>query len=143
MRPILGGTNTELKVKNNFIRVLLWIWQCPQCLIGLCTLLLLRLLGKIVRRDGDIWLVSWLFGAGGVCLGELVLVLETENNILTKKHELGHRCQSRILGPLYLIIVGLPSVCINLAARKSLKVRSTYYQKFPENWADKLGKIQR
>jgi hypothetical protein len=143
MRQILGRTNPELTVKQSLKTLLLWIWQSPQCLIGAVLWCLLTLGHQNPLRHGEIWITPWLFGSGGVCLGEFVFVLKGDDEEAAQKHELGHRSQSRMLGPLYLIVVGFPSVCFNLLARRSRYFRKTYYQRFPENWADKLGKIQR
>ena len=76
-----------------------------------------------------------------VSLGEWVFV--TDSSESTRKHELGHRRQSRMLGPLYLIIVGLPSLFWNITARFSPTIAKNYYHLFPENWADRLGKVDR
>jgi hypothetical protein len=63
-----------------------------------------------------------------------------------RQHEYGHSVQSRILGPLYLPVVGLPSVVRNLYGR--LYRRRTghpwlrYYDGFPERWADRLGGLR-
>ena len=122
---------------------LLWLWQCPQCLLGLCLWCLLKGMGKSLEYREGVWVCPWLFGAGGVCLGEFIFILDTEDHAIARGHELGHRVQSRLLGPLYLFVVGLPSACMNLAARRFVHLQKTYYQRFPENWADKLGKIQR
>jgi hypothetical protein len=58
-------------------------------------------------------------------------------------HEMGHSKQSRILGPLYLLAVGLPSVTVNLVARIFKKNAAWYYSQYPEKWADELGGIER
>lgn len=64
----------------------------------------------------------------------------------TVKHEHGHQVQSRILGPLYLILVGISSAIFNnlwdrIAHRKWPAAKRTkwYYSRYPEKWADKLG----
>ena len=50
---------------------------------------------------------------GGVSLGLFIFVSDREENGFSDKasvHEFGHTIQSLILGPLYLVLVGLPSV---------------------------------
>lgn len=42
----------------------------------------------------------------GITLGNYIIV----NNIKHLRHELGHTRQSKILGPLYLLVIGLPSL---------------------------------
>lgn len=68
------------------------------------------------------------------------VILINENNI---EHEYGHSIQSLIFGPLYLVVVGLPSILrviygsIFYAINK--KKWLNYYKGYPENWADILG----
>jgi hypothetical protein len=63
------------------------------------------------------------------------------------KHELGHRVQSRWLGPLYLPLVGLPSVARAVYAVTYREVTGKrwrgYFDAYPERWADELGGISR
>lgn len=61
--------------------------------------------------------------------------------LFTVNHEHGHQIQSLYLGPLYLLVVGLPSLCLNIYSRMKHKNNKWYYSKFPENWANKLGKV--
>jgi hypothetical protein len=60
------------------------------------------------------------------------------------KHEYGHAIQSRILGPLYLIIIGIPSI-IWAALYGSIipRYKNNYYRFYTEKWADKLMNIKR
>jgi len=61
-----------------------------------------------------------------------------------KSHEYGHTIQSLILGPLYLLIIGIPSMiwCNN---PKYIKLREekgiSYYDFYPEKWANLFGKM--
>ena len=70
------------------------------------------------------------------------------------KHEQGHCRQSVILGPLYLIIVGIPSALLNALTRlqssrytilKKIghEAYYNYYRMFPESLADRLGGVRR
>ena len=83
------------------------------------------------------------FPAGGVSLGEYIIIHKNCDDEETRKHELGHRRQSRMLGPLYLLVVGIPSVFLCLMAKKSKTINAHYYEHFPENWANKLGGVNR
>ena len=47
---------------------------------------------------------------GAITLGNYVFVGLNSEYRLTVKHELGHTIQSKILGPLYLIVIGIPSI---------------------------------
>lgn len=60
------------------------------------------------------------------------------------KHEYGHTIQSKYLGPLYLLVIGLPSIiwagCFDSYREKHNK---SYYDFYTESWADKLGGVNR
>jgi hypothetical protein len=58
-------------------------------------------------------------------------------------HELGHQRQSEMFGPLYLLIVGLPSIIrARIWVGRKLPPLD-YYKGWPENQADKLGGVER
>lgn len=78
----------------------------------------------------------------GASLGRYI-VLKPHHSMTTIRHEYGHVRQSRMLGPLYLFVVGIPSAINNLRSRKDAKVYENYYNMYPENWADKLGGVTR
>ena len=62
------------------------------------------------------------------------------------KHEYGHAVQSAILGPLYLLVVGVPSlIWSNLPALKRWRMRTgyDYYRFVVERTASWLGKADR
>ena len=61
----------------------------------------------------------------------------------TVAHEHGHNIQSIMFGWLYLIFIGIPSICLNLLARKFKVISDKYYTLYPEKWADKLGGVER
>ena len=124
------------------LKVILLIWQLPQHILALGLVVLCAIRGIKLRRDGEI-IVMERFWAGGVCLGEYVFVPESGDGNKTRQHELGHRIQSRILGPLYLLIVGIPSACLCLAANRSRRINQTYFEHFPENWANRLGHVDK
>jgi hypothetical protein len=59
-------------------------------------------------------------------------------------HEYGHTVQSRRLGPLYLLVIGLPSIiwagCFESYRKKH---NISYYSFYTERFADKLGGVKR
>lgn len=57
-------------------------------------------------------------------------------------HEYGHTIQSLIWGPLYLLMVGIPSMVwakIPTFAKKRANENKSYFDIYPENQANKLG----
>ena len=59
-------------------------------------------------------------------------------------HEYGHTIQSHKLGPLYLLVIGLPSVIWNGCFKNYRKKHNiSYYSFYTESWADKLTGVKR
>ena len=57
-------------------------------------------------------------------------------------HEYGHTIQSLILGPLYLIVMGIPSTLWGFLPSLNVKRKKegiSYFSFFTEKWANKLG----
>ena len=57
-------------------------------------------------------------------------------------HEYGHTIQSLVLGPLYLLVIGLPSVLwasLPYYDKKRRKENISYYSFYTEKWADIWG----
>lgn len=119
---------------------LLYLWQLPQHLIAL----LLRLIykgndseynGCIVRRS--------VYLRGGISLGKYIIVNQWFKEI-DIKHEYGHSVQSRYLGWLYLLVVGLPSLLWAMMYGRAIRLSyNGYYKFYTEKWADKLGGVKR
>lgn len=130
--------------------LLAWTWEIIQTLLGLLMFLWYAIRGKIVKGKLEhhssrlvVPIKSRLMP--GVSLGFFIL-LSTSYPIdwnKTIRHEYGHCIQSMILGPLYLFVVGITSATNNIRARYNKEIAISYYQRFPENWADKLGGVQR
>ena len=78
---------------------------------------------------------------GAVSLGAFVFYFYNEPDLNTQRHEFGHCIQSMILGPLYLFVVGIPSVVWALYSNKH--ENTSYYSFYTEKWADKLVGVNR
>jgi hypothetical protein len=137
-----------------FLFLLLVLWQLPQVLLGIAVVLVSFLMtfflkGKteFSQKDSIFYFTfTRSFSSFGVSLGSFIILSYKigPQNIelaITKRHEYGHSIQSRILGPLYLFLVGLPSVYHNLRSRFDPGHALNYYRFYPEAWADKLGKV--
>lgn len=76
----------------------------------------------------------------GVSLGYFVFLQQHYNgDKITQHHEYGHELQSMLLGPLYLILIGLPSGLSNLL--NTAKTDAIYYNYPWESWADRWGRV--
>ncbi|MBR0082084.1 MAG: hypothetical protein IJP98_05040 [Clostridia bacterium] len=131
--------------------VLQWTWGFWQnALGGLLTLALWRrpherFFGAVVthwRLRGSMSLGMFLFlGRHAQAVADDPAAGDYKRRVLV--HEFGHSIQSALLGPLYLPLVGLPSLLwANLPACRRYRRRHavSYYAAFPENWANRLGR---
>lgn len=115
-------------------QVMSYLWQLPQNLLGQ----LLRFLYKGEESKDVIVRYSPYMG-GGISLGRYIIVDKNASE-KTIQHEYGHCLQSRKLGWLYLLIVGLPSL---LHAGFCRCKNHSYYDFWCEKWADRLGGVKR
>lgn len=130
--------------------ILHWIWGLPQNLAGFIISRFAKYKKKYKINGITKTIYFMKFFNAGVSLGEFIILdpIWTEQQLETViKHEYGHLRQSRMLGVFYLLVVGLPSVIGNIVDRFSkddYRIRyNRYYNRYPENWADKLGKVDR
>lgn len=122
-----------------YIKLLRWIWEFPQCLLGLILTKLYNVEYKETYKQIPIYADDF---PGGISLGLYILMGESArkyNRNSIKDHEWGHTRQSLYLGPLYLLIIGLPSIIWAMIHTPNSK--KSYYWFYTERWADKLGGI--
>lgn len=134
-----------------FLRILTEIWQLPQHIIAYIIMLVnYKSIKPMINKDGIFYyLVNHLCDCG-ISLGNYIFLdVNGIYNYTTIRHEHGHQIQSLILGPLYLIFIGLPSIVGNIINRIKYKYfrkyydSSLYYKQPWEAWADKLGGVVR
>lgn len=119
---------------------ILYIWQLPQNLIGLLLHLFYIHSEKMEIGGVKVWYNKSF--PGGISLGNTILV--GSQGVYTAKHEHGHQIQSMILGPFYLFVIGIPSLCwAGLYGSVIKRTHNGYYKFFCEAWADKLGGVIR
>lgn len=122
---------------GKIVKVLLYLWQLPQNIIGLIMKMVLPI--DAFGNVGDVVYYVSSKMSGGVTLGEYIfLSINSSEKKLTRQHEYGHVKQSRMLGPLYLFVIGIPSI-----TRAAFNLYKDYYKFYTESWADKLGGITR
>ena len=119
-------------------QILLYIWQLPQNLLGLLFLLFIR--GEKEHLLYGIRFYTAPNFPGGISIGQYIIMgFATEKSI---RHEYGHCIQSRILGWIYLPIVGLSSL-MHAWLHNCAKTGKTYYHHWTESWADRLAGVKR
>ena len=130
-------------MKKNFWEwiayIFLFIWQIPQNIIGFVMWAFFKICGDaepiVKNKYSKVYRSKYM--SGGISLGCFAFV---SNYSSTKKeivmHEQGHMWDSKVMGPLYLLIVGLPSM-LNAA----FDFTECYYDWFPEKLANKHAGI--
>lgn len=119
-----------------------WTWGFPQTFAGFVLSLVFR--GERTHFHGAS-VRKWKL-CGSVSLGRYIFLGKNAGEREMRSllvHEYGHTIQSLILGPLYLPVVGLPSLLwaglpVFIRYRKQRGV--DYDSVYPENWANALGK---
>jgi hypothetical protein len=125
-----------------------WTWCFPQTLLGFIVFCVVKYRGAIIEIENyrGVTLVRTTNSKlmGGMALGKYNFVIDKQwkTAAQTIEHEYGHTAQGYILGPLYIIIIGIPSEFWLLLSHISPYIKKTYRTRFPENWADTLGGVK-
>ncbi|MBQ4618184.1 MAG: hypothetical protein IJB27_07430 [Clostridia bacterium] len=128
------------------------IWGLPQTVLGLVLFLIHR---RAPHRGYHGAIVTTWSLRSSVSLGMFVFVTaepyfyEKLKDDYAKEdlaarllvHEYGHTIQSLILGPLYLIVMGIPSTLWGFlpCCVRRRKRGASYFSFFTEAWANRLG----
>lgn len=125
-------------------------WGILQTLLGFI-LFLINIKSKHFIYHGAI--ITRIKGSTSISLGLFAFVAldlpkdkRTDNRIpdaevesRTMVHEYGHTIQSLILGPLYLLVIGIPSSIWAIYMAKQKDNRKSFYSFYTEKWANHLG----
>ena len=132
-----------MKLIIKYIRnLILFIWQLPQHIVALIYFGYLVMMCKDLGVDSRYKqaIVIPCIMRGAITLGNYVFVGLNSEYRKTVKHELGHTIQSKILGPLYLIVIGIPSITYCGLRRLFPSLRKkNYYDFFSEKSANYLS----
>lgn len=127
--------------------ILLYIWQFPQNLVALVLLLVYQREKVYHKLNGRTFYFTTEMPSG-ISLGNYI-IMNRQDKEDGMRHEYGHSIDSRRWGPLYLIVIGLPSLLGNIYDRifhKNWKYSDScewYYNQPWEKSADKNGKVDR
>ena len=126
-------------MKKNFfewiVYFILFIWQILQNLIGIGFWVYFKLRGdlEVIVNNKYSKVYRSKFMRGGISLGSFAFLSNTlSKRETTVRHEQGHMWDSKVMGPLYVFIVGIPSI-LNAA----LNFTKCYYDFYCEAWANK------
>jgi len=138
------------KILKILILPLLFIWELPQIFLGILVFAIMISRQKIVNIEYEAHRIFIETPTTGVSLGWFIFWTPEANRFShlvndCRMHEFGHALQSGILGPFYLVIVGIPSIS-RVLYRKWFHKKygynwENYFNGFPENWADRLGGV--
>lgn len=123
-------------IGNSILFFLSFLWQLPQSLIGLFFLLYFWLMGdvKLISYKKLCFAFSSKYMAGGISLGNFAFVSNynaTKTAVVMHEQE-GHTVDSKIWGPLYLFIIGIPSIMWAWLGDDN----KCYYSFYTEKWAN-------
>lgn len=126
--------------------VLQWTWGIIQNLAGLVLMVALRVHHpeRRVSRFHGALVVPWNRVGGSMALGMFIFFghrgRKDASEVLV--HEFGHTIQSCILGPLYLAVIGLPSLLwawLPACRNRRAEGLANYFDFYPEKWANYAG----
>ena len=126
------------KISSYIKNLLMWLWQFPQNMLALC---IEGILCEAAYREGIVGGNTMIYNdvLPTMSLGNYIFV-NTMSSQKYIQHEFGHSKQSDILGPLYLIVIGIPSLLHNIVHYLCSKIgiKWNYYSFYTESWSNKL-----
>lgn len=127
------------KISNYIKDSIKWLWQFPQNMLALYIEgVLCQAAHREGKADGNIIIMNIVLPSA-MSLGDYLFVspMSSQRSI---QHECGHSKQSDILGPLYLIVIGIPSLLHNIVHYlcNKIGIKWNYYSFYTEYWANKL-----
>lgn len=118
----------------------MYLWQLPQNICGLVFSLFHK--GALIKEYEDAIVYRSKRMYGGVSLGRYIFVNKFAGMKMVK-HEYGHCMQSKRVGWLYLLAIGIPSIVWCYLKGKGYFKDRSYYSFYTERSADKLGGVTR
>lgn len=127
------------KISNYIKDSIKWLWQFPQNMLALCIEgILCQAAYREGKAGGNTIIVNNILPLT-LSLGDYLFVnpMSSQKSI---QHECGHSKQSDILGPLYLIVIGIPSLLHSIVHYlcNKIGIKWNYYSFYSEYWANKL-----
>lgn len=121
-----------------------WTWGLPVNLVGFIIYLICKLLGRKSEKFGYSWITYLPWNQGGLSMGLFIFMKGDHPSEMwtynTRIHEYGHTWQCLLLGPLYYIVIAIPSaVWCNFFEGYRKKNNVSYYVFYPEKWANAWG----
>ena len=117
------------------------LWQLPQYILGYLYLWINynNIMSGFMYNGASYFVLKNQRGSVTFCKDYIFLNKYAMNSDHTIKHEYGHTIQSKWLGWLYLLVIGLPSI-IWAFIHSNFNAGKRYEDFYTEKWASKLGK---
>lgn len=133
----------KLKKLKKLKKLIIATWELPQNTVGAIVKKIFKAKYHFTYKGAKVY--TWKF-LGGMSLGNYIFIYEpivdkaSGANMI--KHEYGHTIQSKYLGWLYLLVIGLPSLiwAWGFEGYRTKKGKS-YDSFYTESWANKLGGV--
>lgn len=123
-------------------QTLLFLWCLPQNIAGLIVLAIAKCQGAKSERYNNTLVTYWKSGCG-LSLGRFIFISPKDDHSALR-HEYGHYLDGICLGPLFLLVIGIPSFCWAAFFDKYRRKNNiSYYSFYTERRADKLGEVIR
>ena len=133
------------KLFDIFFNIVQWTWGLPVNVVGgigylVCT----KILGYRHQKFGYANIVYMPWKQGGLSMGLFIFIREEKEKkewlYNCRIHEYGHTWQCLLLGPLYYLVVAIPSVIwCQCFAKYREKNNVSYYKLYCESWANSWG----
>lgn len=117
------------------------LWQLPQYILGYLYLWInyKKIMSGFMYNGASYFILRNQKGSVTFCKDYIFLSRTAWHDDHTIKHEYGHTIQSKWLGWLYLLVIGLPSI-VWAFIHSNFNIGKKYEDFYTEKWASKLGK---
>lgn len=122
-----------------------WTWGLPVNLVGgIAFLICTKILHRRYQRFGYAFITYLPWNQGGLSMGLFIFMKDNHPKkkwtYNTRIHEYGHTWQCLLLGPLYYLVIAIPSaVWCNFFEGYRRKNNVSYYKLYCEGWANAWG----
>ncbi len=143
--PIAEPKGWKRSLKAFLFYLVQWTWCLPVNLVGgIAYLICTKIKGYRWQHFGYARIVYVPWNAGGLSMGLFIFMKDHHRDKKwthdTRIHEYGHTWQCLLLGPLYYIVIALPSVIwCNCFANYRKKNNIPYGKLYCEGWANAWG----
>ena len=132
-------------IKAFLFYLIQWTWGLPVNLVGgLIYLFCTKIKKRKHQRFGYAYITYLPWNSGGLSLGLFIFMKADHPNekwtYNTRIHEYGHTWQCLLLGPIYYIVIAIPSaIWCNCFEGYRKKNNVSYYKLYCEAWANAFG----